>query len=242
MRHFFKPLFLMFFVALFLFGFSFQSDAEGVQGSGFLTDYSKLKPGPESDPDQSGFDFIYEKEGFDLKKYDKIMIDRVVFFLKKDAEYQGIDPDELKELADSFHQAFFDALGDDYPIVTEPGQGVLRIRSAITDLVPTKRALNLLTSVGPTGFAYSTFKRITTGVHAYVGEATLEAEFLDSETNEQLSALLDRRGSPKLNVFAGMSKWGQVKLVFEEWARMLRWRLDDAHGRPRKPIYQKIEE
>ncbi|HUU49910.1 MAG TPA: DUF3313 family protein [Nitrospinota bacterium] len=92
------------------------------QGSGFLSDYSKLKPGPESYSDQSGVDYLYEKEGFDLKNYNKVLMDRVVFFFKADAQYKGINPDEMKELADAFHKAFVEALGKEYPIVTDQVQ------------------------------------------------------------------------------------------------------------------------
>ncbi|HUU49909.1 MAG TPA: DUF3313 domain-containing protein [Nitrospinota bacterium] len=119
---------------------------------------------------------------------------------------------------------------------------MLRIRTAITDIVPSKPALNTITSIGPPGLVISTVKKITTGVHAFVGEATLEAEFLDSVTNEQLAAALDRRGALKVKVFKGMSKWGHVKVVFEEWALMLRQKLDEAHGKPVKGIYEPIKQ
>ena len=65
-------------------------------------------------------------------KYNKYMVDSVIFFLADDSEYKGIDPNELKELSDGFNQAIVDAFKDKYAIVTEPGPDVARIRIAIT--------------------------------------------------------------------------------------------------------------
>jgi len=208
--------------------------------SGFLSDYSKIKPNPGgSYTDESGIAFLYKKEGSDLKKYNKILLDRVVFFFKPDAKYKGINPDEMKALADTFHQAFRETIGKEYPIVQEPGPDVLRIRTALTEVVPTQPTLNTITSI-PGVHLLSTAKRVTTGVHAYVAEATLEAEFLDSKSNEQLVALLDRRGSPKEKISKGMTKWGQIQIVFEEWGRLMQQMLDEAHGKPVKGIYEPI--
>ena len=94
--------------------------------SGFLSDYSKLEP------DLGYADFGYVKEGVNWKPYDKIMIDHLVFFHSNHAQYRGIQPDELKEIADVWHRAFIESLEGAYEIVHEPGPGVLRIRAAIT--------------------------------------------------------------------------------------------------------------
>ena len=37
-----------------------------------------------------------------MKKYNKIMIDKIVVSLKSDAEYKAVDPDEMKALTDYF--------------------------------------------------------------------------------------------------------------------------------------------
>jgi len=48
------------------------------------------------------------------------MVDSVVFFLADKAEYKGIDPQEMKELADEFNKQIVAAFKDKWPIVTEP--------------------------------------------------------------------------------------------------------------------------
>ena len=193
--------------------------------SGFLQDYSYLKPGPTG-----GADMVYIKEGVDFSVYNKVMIDQVVFYFSEDAQYKGIDPNELKELSDAFHKAFVDELSDGYTIVAEPGPDVLRIRTAITDLVPSKPALNTITTIIPVGLAISAVKRVATGTHTFVGQASAEMEILDSQTHELLAAAVDEKSGKKYQVIEGMQKWGHVKDAFTFWAKRLRSRLDDLQG------------
>jgi len=190
--------------------------------SGFLKDAPPFQPGPADGADQ-----IYVKPGSDLKKYRRVMLDEVQFYLKKDAANQGLQASELKELADTFHRAFFEALGTAYPLVTEPGSDVLRIRVAITDIEPSNPALSGITTVLPVGLAVSVVKKAGSGAHTGVGGASMEAEFLDALTNERLAAANDTFSGSKLS---GLSKLGATKEAFEFWAKRLRVTLDKIHG------------
>lgn len=194
--------------------------------TGFLGDYPTFKPGPKH-----GADHVYIKEGADFKAYDKVMMDEVVFYFKKDAEYKGIHPDEINQLSNAFHEAMVEALGSAYPLVEEPGPGVLRIRVALTEVVPSKPALNTITAIVPIGLAISIIKKGATGTHTYVGGASMEAELLDALTNERLGAAIDTKSAEKYKIKKGMSKWGHAKDAFEFWAKRLRFFLDEAHGK-----------
>jgi hypothetical protein len=194
--------------------------------SGFLENYNGFEPAPE-DKDA----LVYRKPGVDLSvlgQYDRLMIDPVVIWYKDDSQYKGIHPEMLTRLADDFHQAAIEALGDRYPLVLLPGPGVLRIRTAITDLVATKPALNAATFVGP-GRPVSTLSKVVTGRHLFVGEAAIEVELLDAQTDERLFAYIDRHIGNKINPVQGVTKWGHIKAAFNDWAQKLRKRLDEAH-------------
>ncbi|MBI4831468.1 MAG: DUF3313 domain-containing protein [Candidatus Lindowbacteria bacterium] len=195
---------------------------QGMKQSGFLGDYSALKPGPKG-----GADFVYMKEGVDFAKYNKVMLDEVVFFLKDDAQYKGISPQEMKELADTFHNAVSDALGDAYPLVAEPAPDVIRLRVAITDLVPSKPGVSAVTTVMPIGLDVSVAKKAVTGSYTGAGETGMEIEILDSMSNERVAAAVDQRAAGKLETF---SKWGAAEEAFKFWAQRLRTRLDEIHG------------
>jgi Protein of unknown function (DUF3313) len=197
---------------------------EKIKYSGFIDNYPEMTKGKKAD-------FVFKKEGTDFKAYTKIMMDHVVFYFHKDSKYKGIHADELKQLADAFHKAFAEALGDAYPIVDAPGPDVLRVRTAITNVKPSKPALNTITSIIPIGLAFSTIKKATTGTHANVGAASLEAEFLDSQSNGQLAVVIDAESGAKYKVVSGMSKWGHANDAFKKWAKSLREWLDEVHGK-----------
>lgn len=195
--------------------------------SGFLTDYSGL-----TQEDPMGYaDWTYINDKANFRAYDKIMIDHVVFFLKEDAEYKGFDADETKELADVFHKAIVDALADAYVITDETGPEVMRLRLAVTDLVPGKPVIGTMTTIIPVGLAVDLIKKGAGGEHIGTGEVSVEVELLDSQTGERLGAAIDHKAGAKYKVHKTVTKWGHAKDMFNQWAKNLRKRLDKLSGR-----------
>lgn len=170
---------------------------------GFLSDYSTLVP---VEGDSHAFRHIDSKTDFTV--YNKLLVERVRVFYKKDSDYKGIDPDDLKALTDYFHQAIVAAVGDDYEIVNETAADVLRVRIALTDLVPNKPAASVVTLAVPFAWvadAGSGVAKGETGSTASTGEASIEMEALDGATNEQVGAYVDMRVGKKYDWTKGVS-------------------------------------
>jgi len=198
-------------------------DASSTAKPGFLAGYyDKLEPGPKD-----GAKLRWLKPGVDWAKYDKIMLDSVVFFFDDASEYKGIEPNELKELADSFNKQLVDALKGSYPIVAEPGPGVLRVRFAITDLKQSNPALSGITSVIPVGLAVSVVKKGATDSWAGSGAASAEMMALDSQTNAVIAVAQDEKTAGFTERF---SKWGSAEEAFKYWAERVKLYLDQVHG------------
>lgn len=193
-----------------------------VRKTGFLGDYSMLKPGGE---DRAAL--LYIKSGVDFKPYDKIMFERVTVWLDKDAEYRGIDPVLLKEMTDHLQQALLDAVKDGYQVVDQPGPDVLRVRVAITDVKPAKPVANTMSTIVPVGIAVAAVTKLATDENVGTGEAAAEMEVLDAMTGERLAAMVDRRQGGKM-AFRG--KWSDAKDSFDFWAKRFRERLDEVRG------------
>jgi hypothetical protein len=83
----------------------------------------------------------------------------------------------------------------------------------------------------PVGLALSIVKKGVTGTHMNVGEASMEAEFLDAQTNDRIAVAMDKRSGAKYQVVKGMRKWGHAEDAFNYWAKRLRKFLDEAHGK-----------
>ncbi len=209
------------------------------QAKGFLSDYSGIKP-----EDGDGNAYRYRNPQANPSRYKKLMIDRIKIWFKEDSEYQGIDPTVLKELADYFHQALVNAVQDAYPVVQEAGPDVLRLRIAITDLVPNKPEASVVTLVVPflwVGEAGAGAADGEVGSTPFVGEATVEAEALDSTTNQQIGAFIETRTAKKYAWTEGVeigvqsylkaySTWAYTQQAMDYWAQLLRQRLDRLNG------------
>lgn len=193
--------------------------------SGFLgspQEYKKLKPGPKD-----GAKLRWIKPGTDFKKYDKFMVDSVIFYLADKSENKGIDPQEMKELADSFNKEIVAAFKDKYPIVAEPGPDVARIRFAITNIKQSKPGISAVTSIVPVGLGISIIKKGATGGWTGSGETGGELMALDSTTNEVIVMAVDQQQAAFASRF---SKWGSANDAFKFWAERAVKFIDDAKG------------
>ena len=194
--------------------------------SGFLGDesiYQQLTPGPEG-----GAKLRWLKPGVDFKQYNKFMVDSVIFFLADNAESKGIDPQEMKELADSFNNEIVAAFKDKYPIVAEPGPDVARIRFAITNIKPSKPGVSAVTSIIPVGLGVSLIKKGSTGGWSGSGETGAELMVLDSTTGEVIAMGADQQ---QAGFSARFSKLGSASDAFKFWSERVVTFLDNAKGK-----------
>ncbi len=204
--------------------------AAHTRNSGFLGGpdaYAKLGPGPEG-----GAKLRWVKPDADFGKYNRFMVDGVIFFVGEDSEYKGIDPQEMKELADKFNNAIVTAFKDKWPIVTEPGPDVARIRIAITNVKPSKPGVSAVTSVIPISLGVSLVKKGAGRGWSGSGETGIEAMTLDSTTNEVLLMAVDQRSAEFEHRF---SKWGSAEDAFTFWSERMVALIDQTHGVTREP-------
>ncbi len=97
----------------------------GVEPSGFLDDYSQLKPGRG---DQAQLVFIDPEADFSL--YEKVLIDPVIVWERTAGS--DASAEELRSLANDLGAALRKQLQLEFELVESPEPGTLRIRTAIT--------------------------------------------------------------------------------------------------------------
>ena len=193
---------------------------------GFLADYSKL-----SENTFEALKLGYERDGVDWNAYDKIIIEKVVFFLDENAEYKGIDPEEFTEIAQYFYDSMVEAFTGYYSFTDKPGPGTFRLRIAITDLAPNKPVLGTWSTFMPPALAISHVKKATSGSHTGMGSVSFEIEAIDSQTNEVMAAAVDESQGKKHKIGKTFTKWGQVKAIFDDFAKITRKRIDTMRRR-----------
>jgi hypothetical protein len=104
---------------------------------------------------------------------------------------------------------------------------VLRLRAALTEVILERPTL---ASPGPllplaNDILLQASEKIS-GMNALEGEAAIEAELLDAESQERLAAFVEKRMSSKILLTRDKDSLGPVLEIFDYWANKLRQRLD----------------
>ena len=202
---------------------SLISCASAPKNSGFLEGYYQdMQPGPKG-----GAKLRWLKPGVDFGKYDKVMIDKVVYFFADDSEYKGIDPEQLQELSVAFKQEIEDAFKDKYPVVSEPGPDVAGLQIALTGLKESSPVISGVSTILPIGLAISAAKKGTTGAWTGSGATSAELIVIDSMSGEVIAVAQDEQTAGFTKRF---SKYGSANEAFKFWAKRLLDFTDAAHG------------
>jgi hypothetical protein len=184
--------------------------------TGFISDYSNLEIEKDEKielTEDEAYFYISDK----LVNYRSFLIEDIVMLYKADPDKRQFEPEELDELLAYAHEQLERVLneGDVFSVATEPGEGVARMRLAITDVDATIGALNVTSYTKVTG--------------AGLGGAAIEGEIVDAMTGEQLGATIRWGGGSRFGR-AGYTKLGDAKIILKRWADHLRDHLDEMHG------------
>ena len=220
------------------------SDSTRMTKSGFLSNYAKLKPAAVGD----GLE-CWRKPNLNAQNYKQAMFSRIVVSLapQKNAEEQEmIDPSDLKTLTDYFHGAMVKAMKPQMPVVEQAGAGVVVIRVALTNLVPTKVSRSIGGTLIPFGFVAEAGSGVATGRPVgstpYLGETSMEMQFLDGASGDVLAECRDtqigRKYAAEVNsgadgaattwangYLSSFQAWSYAKNAFDKWALLVAKRL-----------------
>lgn len=177
--------------------------------TGFLSDYSKLEP-------QSEVSYRYVSMDR-LSKFSKFIIDPITIHLhSRSKAKKETSEEERTDLKNYMHATLVKTIGEGYEIVHRPGPGVARARIALSDIKKAQVLLNIHPGSKIMG--------------AGLGGASLEGELVDSQTGEQIAALVESQLGDRLSL-DGLSPWGDAKAIMDGWAARVRKRIDEAHGK-----------
>lgn len=187
--------------------------------SGFLGDYSQLKP----DPGREGV-LVFIDRSADYRPYTKVMFDPVQMLVAPSAEAPGLAPEEQARMSAELLSSFKQALAPAYQVVMQPGPDVLRIRTAITGIQavkPPAGASDYLPVV-----ALFNLGREAAGAASRVPEMAAETEILDPGGKRVAAATATRKGEAALPQGAQLT-WNELQAITDYWAKGLRQRLDE---------------
>ncbi|WP_123071201.1 DUF3313 domain-containing protein [Massilia aurea] len=192
------------------------------QRSGFLGDYSQLKPAPDRDGVE-----LYIDRSVDYTRYTKLLLDPIQVLATPAPGQPPPAPDAVARMSADFQQSLQRALAPTYQVVTAPGPDVLRVRIAIT---------NLQTVKPPTGAsdflpikALYNAGRAAAGTSPRLVEMTAEMEALAPDGRRVVAATATRRGDKTLPQGEQIT-WAELQSISDYWAGNFRSRLDEMRG------------
>ncbi len=168
------------------------------QDSGFMSDYSILQ---EREGD-AVVDRVWLKDGLaeQLADFNAVMVDQPEIYLSEDTKDKFAKPDALNQLAAATRLAMIERLqGGGYTVTENPGQNVLFMRWAISNLYVKKKKRGLLSYTPIGAVVHATAQAAIKDLWEKVDivEMTIELEFYDSATEELLAAVVDSSGQRK---------------------------------------------
>jgi hypothetical protein len=198
---------------------TFKQIPAGKEFSGFLSDYANLKPSPTFEGQV--LTFAQPDAEKNLRRYVAIIVDPVETYVTSDASQARLDEDARASAVEYFRAALVQAVSDAFPVVYEKGPLVLRLRSALVGVDAGSE------EKPEEGVAPETAPRRALNIN----KVAVEMELVDSQTNEQIAAMVDRA-----NLGAGAEaaslrqpreeKFRKAREAFDEWASRVRQFLD----------------
>ncbi len=193
----------------------------GQEFSGFLKDYSALKPNPRV---ESALTFVREDAQKNLRSYFAIMVDPIEVYVATDADEGKISETSRKAVTNYFEHALKKAVSDAFPVVEAAGPLTLRLRAALVgvDVGGEVPASDLPADIGP-------LDRLLN-----IGKLRVEMELVDSETGERIAAMVDKSelgagAHVGAQYFSRSERFAAAREAFDEWAARVREFLDSSH-------------
>ena len=206
----------------------------GMPKSGFLSDYSGFEEAPEDapiweyvDPDHKRRERLHARIWRDIRNwrdmgnYDRVMVDPVVVHLNSDSAGKYVDPQLVSELAQYMHDSLVNVLQDRYTIVDQPGEGVLRFRTAITDIFPEITYITQDADKQP----------VKNWANSTPGGAGTEGEAIDSVSGKRIVGMITSVRASHYETFQMEpgDRLENAKEAIDGIARAIRDFMDEAH-------------
>ncbi len=139
-----------------------------------------------------------------------------------DSKLKSLKPDDSKLIADALRQVITDEIAKGYTIAEGPGNGVLDVRTNLSNVYVEKKVRNIL-GYTPVGFVVQTAKGALLDDamdKIKLAQVTLEAEIVDSKSGEVLAAVVDARGNRADK--KEFTSWSELEAEMTVWSKRLK--------------------
>lgn len=182
-----------------------------VRHAGFLTHPERI--GREGSTDHRS----WNDPDFDLTEFDAVWIPAVSLVLDEGTE-TDLGQQDINRLAALFRASVRAKMEvEGWRIVEEPGERVLAIHLALSELEPADPVANVVTATAPYLAEAVQVLAVAADVHVFVGKVSTEVRVEDSASGQVLAEGIDRRVGAQSVANMGTT-WGDVKDAMDVWS------------------------
>ena len=202
-----------------------SKQARRVEKSGFLGDYSMLRPGGEGEPL-----LYYENPEANWPAYNKIYLAPVAYYGGRDTYPKGVTRADLQELVNRFYYILYHDLAEDYQMVDALDTHTLRVQVALTSVGESSQTADSVSAVVPfIANPIRNFAGSLSGETVFAGHASIEVRITDGLTERLLYAAVDRRVGQR-TMSSTTSRTADVEEIMWYWGDLARYRLCTLRG------------
>ncbi len=193
--------------------------------SGFLEDYARLDT-----PRRAGAAVTYHNPAVRWSAYDKVLLEPVTIWRSGTGSLEAIPAADLARLAVDLDAAVRRRLAESFLLVATPGQGVMRIRLAVTAARASDAVKDVRRFEGIGAFPVTSGSGpLHAEIRRFLESAAVEGEILDGQTNEILAMGLEQYHPARGMAF---ETWEDVDRAIEAWAARVVGHLEQRTGHP----------
>lgn len=223
-------------------------------GPDALTQYQSVLKYPDRIKPATGSmgGYVWMAPNANMKQYDKVLLTRILVTLDQ-SEGKTVDPVTQAKLIDYFRAAIVKALQPKYPVVSQPGPGVLVTRITLVDLVQVDVKEDIAYQALPFGagvaaeLAEGPVMGEGFGSAPFLGRTGIAVQFFDGQTNQLIGEYADTQFGKQYvanlskgitaaaeegwkQYWKGLKSWGYAQEAFTGWAQAFRQYLDRVHA------------
>jgi hypothetical protein len=170
--------------------------------------------------EQSGLRYI--NPAVNWSQYNKILIDPVTFWA---GDKTKISASDQQMLVNYFFQQMKEQLGKKFELANQPGQGIMKLDVAMTDVETATPVLRSISMIVPQAHMIANLKYLATGTMPFVGSAQVEAKLTDSVSGTVLALAVDKRIGGGSFTTGFQWQWGDAENAIDHWAELLATKL-----------------
>jgi Protein of unknown function (DUF3313) len=175
--------------------------------------------------------WTYLAPDVDLKKYTRFILEPPTVYRGEGASYpSNFSQQDREEIARYFVEEAKQVLEPEYPIVTEPGPDVARLRFTLIGVEQTVPYASTVTRLVPVGAAINMVSSAAGGGGTLTGSVTYAIEAFDSESGTVVAAAVRRLTPGAFDLSSTLGTKETARAVARDAAVKLRARLDSLHA------------